>query len=164
MDAAAWFTKTYGDPTPIQRLGWPIVERGDNVLLSAPTGTGKTLAAFLPLLTRLPDPLPEGIVGLILTPLKALGQDQLGNVRRVVEALAPCARIALRTGDTPPADRRRATRTSPHLLWTTPESLAVMLTQESFRRQLRALRWVIVDEVHALAGDKAAAATWPCRS
>jgi ATP-dependent helicase Lhr and Lhr-like helicase len=154
LDAAAWFTKTYGDPTPIQRLGWPIVERGDNVLLSAPTGTGKTLAAFLPLLTRLPDPLPESLIGLIITPLKALGQDQLGNVRRIVEALAPAARIALRTGDTPPANRRRATRTPPHLLWTTPESLAVMLTQESFRRQLATLRWVIVDEVHALAADK----------
>ena len=154
MDAAAWFTNTYGDPTPIQRLGWPIVERGDNVLLSAPTGTGKTLTAFLPLLAKLPDPLPDAIIGLILTPLKALGQDQLGNVRQVVEALAPAARIALRTGDTSPADRRRASRTPPHLLWTTPESLAVMLTQESFRRQLTTLRWVIVDEVHALAGDK----------
>src|SRR5262245_50241038 len=77
---AAWFRAAVGDPTPIQRGAFAIVARGDSVLLSAPTGTGKTLAAFLPLLDRLG--ISSGIVGLVITPLKALAADQFKNVTR----------------------------------------------------------------------------------
>jgi ATP-dependent Lhr-like helicase len=151
---ASWFRSSFREPTAAQRDAWPLIRGGDNVLLSAPTGTGKTLAAFLPLLDRLPTPLPDGLVGLVIMPLKALVHDQLGNVTRVVEALAPELRIALRTGDTEASIRRRQKKSPPHALWTTPESLAILLTHDDFRRQVKSLRWVVVDEIHALAGNK----------
>jgi ATP-dependent Lhr-like helicase len=151
---AAWFRAAFGAPTAIQRGAFPIVASGKSSLLSAPTGTGKTLAAFLPLLERLPAVLPEGMVGLIITPLKALAADQFKNVAQVVGAIAPQARLGVRTGDTPAAQRRKDKILPPHLLWTTPESLAILLTRDVFRRQAVSLRWVLIDEVHALAANK----------
>lgn len=147
---AAWFRTTYGEPTAIQRGAFPLVARGESVLLSAPTGTGKTLAALLPLLQRPTD----GIVGLIITPLKALAADQYKNLASVIATLAPQTRIGVRTGDTSASQRRKHKDEPPHILWTTPESLAVLLTQDHFRRAVAGLRWVVVDEVHALAASK----------
>ncbi len=152
--AAAWFRANVGEPTAIQRGAFAIVARGQSALLSAPTGTGKTLAGFLPLVDRLPTPLPEGIVGLVITPLKALAADQFKNLAQVIEAVAPHVRFGVRTGDTSPPQRRQQKLVPPHLLWTTPESLAVLLTQDEFRRQVASLRWVVIDEVHALAANK----------
>ena len=149
---AAWFRANVGGPTAIQRGAIASVSRGQSALLSAPTGTGKTLAAFLPLIDRLPATLPEGIVGLVITPLKALATDQFKNLATLIDTIAPRVRIGVRTGDTPPSQRRAYKLVSPHLLWTTPESLALLLTQDEFRRQVESLRWVVVDEVHALAG------------
>src|SRR5437016_4932083 len=85
----AWLRAAYGEPTAIQRGSFGIVAHGQSALLLAATGTGKTLAAFLPLLDRLPADLPEGIVGLVITPLKALAADQFKNIKMVVDALAP---------------------------------------------------------------------------
>src|SRR6266404_6043919 len=82
--SAAWFRAAIGEPTAIQVGSCAIVARGQSILLSAPTGTGKTLAAFLPLLDRLPAVLPDGIVGLVITPLKALAADQFKNVSLAV--------------------------------------------------------------------------------
>src|SRR5262249_41185107 len=148
--SAAWFRAAIGEPTAIQRGAFLTLARGHSALLSAPTGTGKTLAAFLPLLDCLPADLPDGIVGLVITPLKALAADQVKNIRNVVEQLAPQARLGVRTGDTPPAERRRDRLIPPHILWTTPESLAILLTRDEFRRHVAALRCVVIDEIHAL--------------
>ncbi len=152
--AAAWFRANVGEPTAIQRGAFAIVSRGQSALLSAPTGTGKTLAGFLPLIDRLPASLPNGIVGLVITPLKALAADQFKNLATLIDATAPQVRFGVRTGDTSPRERRKHKLVPPHLLWTTPESLAVMLTQDEFRRQVASLRWVVIDEVHALAANK----------
>lgn len=149
---AAWFRQSIGSPTSIQRGGFDPISRGESCLLSAPTGTGKTLAAMLPLIDR--TPATDGISGIIITPLKALAADQFKNIRAVIDALAPHLTLGVRTGDTSPSQRRAHRFEPPHLLWTTPESLAVLLTQDPFRRQIRALRWVVVDEIHALASNK----------
>lgn len=154
--AARWHLAEVGAPTPVQRGGYPIIARGESALLSAPTGTGKTLAALLPLLERTPanSGIPSGIVGLVIAPLKALAADQVKNVAAVIERLRPDLRPGVRTGDTPPSQRRRDRDDPPQILWTTPESLAVLLTQDAFRRHIEPLRWVLVDEIHALAGNK----------
>lgn len=148
----AWFEQNIGEPTPIQRGAWPVITRGHSALLSAPTGTGKTLAGLLPLLSQ---PMPEaGIVGLAIAPLKALVADQFKNLTTALTAFAPHVRLAVRTGDTPASERRRQQANPPHILWTTPESLAVLLVRHEFRRHVAGLRWVLVDEIHALAASK----------
>lgn len=150
-EMAAWFRLQFGEPTPVQRGAFPIIAKRRSALISAPTGTGKTLAALLPLLQNTPT---EGIGGIIITPLKALAADQVKNLRPVFEALAPAIRIGVRTGDTSAAQRRLHKAEPPQALWTTPESLATLLTQDDFRRHVATLRWVVVDEIHALASSK----------
>ncbi len=152
----AWFAAAFGAPTLAQRLAWPVLVQGRHLLLSTPTGSGKTLAAFLPLLDRiLAEPQP-GLRCLYLAPLKALCQDVRKNLRAHVRALRPPlpCRIGLRTGDTPQRVRRRQRLDPPPILLTTPESLALMLSHTSAEEVFRDLRWLIVDEVHALAGSK----------
>jgi ATP-dependent Lhr-like helicase len=109
---------------------------------------------FLPLLDRLPTVVPVGILGLIIAPLKALAADQFKNLASVAASMHPHLRLDVRTGDTPASQRRRQKLEPPHLLWTTPESLAILLTQDEFRRRVETLRWVLIDEVHALASSK----------
>jgi ATP-dependent Lhr-like helicase len=138
---------------------------GKNLLLCAPTGSGKTLAAFLPVIGRLrAEEREPGQVNttrcLYLTPLKALGNDVLRSLRahcRDIQAVVPggsSLRVELRTGDTPARARQKLVEQPPDLLLTTPESLAVLLTQPFAGDFFANLRWVIVDEIHALAGNK----------
>jgi ATP-dependent helicase Lhr and Lhr-like helicase len=162
---ARWFVSRYGEPTNIQRISWPHLAAGRHLLISAPTGTGKTLAAFLPLLATLMSNSPwsvgAGVRGLYLTPLRALGNDANRNL---TDALAEMTaflpprdsvpRLAVRTGDTPAAERRAFAENPPDVLLTTPESLAVLLSQPRLAQHFSGLRWVIVDEVHALTGGK----------
>ncbi|HUQ17980.1 MAG TPA: DEAD/DEAH box helicase [Gemmatimonadaceae bacterium] len=164
-----WFTETLGKPSDPQRKGWPAIATGAHTLILAPTGTGKTLAAFLWELNALikaglKEPLGNSVHLLYISPLKALNNDihrnlsaPLAELRRRFEEAGldfPEIRIAVRTGDTPASARARMLRKSPHILITTPESLNIMLTSLRGRGMFSATKAVIVDEIHAIAGTK----------
>ncbi|HEY5726859.1 MAG TPA: DEAD/DEAH box helicase, partial [Methylomirabilota bacterium] len=164
-----WFRARFREPTPVQAQAWPLIAAGRDVLLTAPTGSGKTLAAFLACLDRLFRRAVEGRLEtrtdiLYVSPLKALSNDvrrnldeplgELGAAAAAAGLPSPEIRTALRTGDTPAHERRQAGRRPPHIMVTTPESLFILLTAESSRRWLADVRTVIVDEIHAVAGDK----------
>ncbi|MBV8113725.1 MAG: DEAD/DEAH box helicase [Silvibacterium sp.] len=164
-----WFVGRFGTPTEPQEQGWPHILRGKPTLISAPTGSGKTLAAFLIAIDRLLKKAIEGRLDgatevVYVSPLKALSNDVQKNLEtplREIQALALdrgylCApiRTAVRTGDTLPAERRAMLKEPPHILVTTPESLYILLTSEKSRQNLRRVRTVIVDEIHAVADDK----------
>ncbi|HEY8314969.1 MAG TPA: DEAD/DEAH box helicase [Candidatus Baltobacteraceae bacterium] len=164
-----WFAARYGEPTEPQSQGWPLIKSGRDVLISAPTGSGKTLAAFsicLDDLVRraLEGELPDETLVVYVSPLKALTNDVRKNLETPLGELLACAekrasalapiRTAVRTGDTTQAERQRMLRRPPHVLVTTPESLFILLTAEKSRRLFANVSTVIVDEIHAMAGDK----------
>ncbi len=163
----AWFTTTFAETTAPQAEGWPVIARGNHALIVAPTGSGKTLAAFLAAIDRLTtEPVPpklERCRVLYVSPLRALAVDIDKNLRaplRGVELAAerlgvPChvPVVGVRTGDTESKERAALLRAPPDILITTPESLYLMLTSRA-RDTLRSVRWVIVDEIHALAATK----------
>ncbi len=165
----AWFERRFDAATDAQARGWDAIAQGRDALIAAPTGSGKTLTAFLysidSLLRRgLDGALPDGIDVVYVSPLKALSGDiqrnleePLAGIRDAARELgfaAPEIRTALRTGDTTPSARAAILRHAPHILITTPESLYLMLTAERSRALLRNVRTVIVDELHALMRDK----------
>ncbi|MGH7151996.1 MAG: DEAD/DEAH box helicase, partial [Planctomycetota bacterium] len=158
-----WFAERLGEPTPPQRRGWPLIRAGGNVLVAAPTGSGKTLAAFLSAidsLLREGAPLPDRTSVLYVSPLKALANDVRKNLVLPLEELRgrdpslPEIRVLVRSGDTPQRERAAMARRPPHILVTTPESLYILLTTEAGRSMLRTVRTAILDEIHALLGDK----------
>ncbi len=174
----AWCEEKLRAATPPQRDALPLGLARRNALICSPTGTGKTLAAFLPVMSRLADLrdrdelYPRPYV-LYLSPLRALGYDVEYNVRRPLREMGllerpnteravlrrgrlreKFVRTGVRTSDTPIGERRLMLSRPPHILMTTPESLALMLAMESYRKHLKAVDTVIVDEVHALAGNK----------
>ncbi len=174
-----WFRRRFGAPTEIQRAAWSRLSSGQHLLLSAPTGTGKTLAAFLPILTQLMQCrmqnaecrmedrshsafciLHSALRCLYVSPLKALSNDTYRSLTTHIEeltALSPDLRapsLAVRSGDSTAADRRRLRSHPPDILLTTPESVAVLLSQPFAQQLFAGLRWVVVDEVHALAASK----------
>ena len=164
-----WFRRRFAEPTPVQALGWPAIAAGRDVLLTAPTGSGKTLAAFLYCLDALvrkacAGGLEDRTEIVYVSPLKALSNDIRRNLEEPLGELAAVAagmgfraldiRTAVRTGDTSATERRQGAKRPPHVLVTTPESLYILLTSESGRRGLAGARTVIVDEIHAVAGDK----------
>jgi ATP-dependent Lhr-like helicase len=162
---AQWFRTTLGKPTPAQERGWPAIAAGQHTLILAPTGSGKTLAAFLACLDGLwrQQPLPPGVRILYVSPLKALNNDIYRNLKVPLEGIArtaeamgqplPAITVAVRTGDTPQAERQRLLRRPPHVLITTPESLHLLLTSRA-RDTLRGVTHCIVDEIHALCPNK----------
>jgi ATP-dependent Lhr-like helicase len=166
---AGWFTQKFGQPTQPQIDGWREIASGRDVLISAPTGSGKTLAAFLICLDSLvrdarTAALPDETRVLYISPLKALSNDVHRNLETPLAEIAHLAqlrgeplspiRTAVRTGDTPASQRQQMSKTPPHVLVTTPESLFILLTAERSRRNLRTVRTVVVDEIHAVADDK----------
>ncbi len=164
-----WFTDRFREPTEPQQLAWPLIQSGQDVLIAAPTGSGKTFAAFLAAVDDLvrqglDGTLTEGIQVVYVSPLKALSNDVQKNLSQPLDEIR-CAladehqadvdvRVLLRTGDTAPADRQAMVKRPPHILVTTPESLYLVLTSERAREMLRSVRTVIVDEIHAVARDK----------
>ncbi|HEY4240039.1 MAG TPA: DEAD/DEAH box helicase [Kofleriaceae bacterium] len=166
---AGWFRERFGAPTDPQVAGWPRIAAGEDVLIAAPTGSGKTLAAFLAcldalLVRALREPLADETEILYISPLKALSNDVHRNLEAPLAELTayaaargtiiPPIRIAVRTGDTPASERAKLAKRPAHILVTTPESLFILLTTEKGRAALGRVRTVIVDEIHAIAGDK----------
>ncbi|MFF2547553.1 ATP-dependent helicase [Kitasatospora sp. NPDC058063] len=164
----AWFTGAFSAPTAAQSEAWRAIQRGTDVLVVAPTGSGKTLAAFLSALDRLSTTPPPAEPRrrcrvLYVSPLKALAVDVERNLRAPLAGLRQAAvrlglpepevQVAIRSGDTPAAERRRFATHPPDILITTPESLFLLLTSAS-REALRGVDTVILDEVHAVAGTK----------
>ena len=165
----AWFKAEFAAPTPCQAKAWPEVRGGGHTLIAAPTGSGKTLAAFLAVIDELAEEARYGVLDdavriVYVSPLKALSYDIERNLEAPLRGIAefsarlgeaPVAiRAMVRTGDTPPAVRQAMARQPPHILVTTPESLHILLTSASGRAALARTRTVIVDEIHAVAGNK----------
>jgi ATP-dependent Lhr-like helicase len=167
-----WFVRAFDAPTEAQAQAWPAIATGEHVLISAPTGSGKTLAAFLWALDRLAaeragEGAPAAGVAasgaveagerrtrlVYVSPLKALSYDIERNLRAPLQGIGADLRVAIRTGDTPQRERQQMLREPPDVLITTPESLYLMLTSRA-RDILRDAEWVIVDEIHAVAGTK----------
>jgi ATP-dependent Lhr-like helicase len=159
----SWFARRFGEPTPPQSLGWPLICQGRHTLIAAPTGSGKTLAGFLSAidsLLRQEPPLPDQTQVLYVSPLRALSNDVQKNLEgplaeiAAADPLLPSIRVLVRTGDTPAGQRAAMARRPPHILVTTPESLYLLLTSEAGRGMMATVRTVIVDEIHALVRDK----------
>lgn len=160
-----WFQQHVGKPNEIQLKAWPLIARGESTLLLAPTGSGKTLAAFLACLDRIwRSPTPDaGVRILYISPLKALNNDiqrnlsipLAGVIQEAEKQHTPLRtiRVGVRTGDTPPDQRRALSLRPPEILITTPESLHLLLTS-SARETLRNVETVIVDEIHSLCPNK----------
>jgi ATP-dependent helicase Lhr and Lhr-like helicase len=166
---STWFRRAFAAPTPAQVEAWPAIRAGRPVLVAAPTGSGKTFAAFLAAIDGL---VRDGLAGTLadetrivyVSPLKALSNDINRNLAAPLAGISDelralglpdvAIRTFVRTGDTPQADRTRAAKTPPHIVVTTPESLYILLGSESGRKMLGTTSTIIVDEIHAIAGTK----------
>ena len=166
---AEWFRSSVGTPTDVQVQAWPAIQSATDTLIAAPTGSGKTFAAFLSCIDQLfkqalARELDDRTEVLYVSPLKALSNDVQKNLQKPLAdigqaalqagMLMPELRVLVRTGDTPMADRQQMLKRPPHILVTTPESLFILLTAEKSRRLLQTVRTVIVDEIHAVAPNK----------
>lgn len=164
-----WFTQNIGDPTEPQIQGWPAILAGKSTLISAPTGSGKTFAAFLTCIDELVRKALEGKLSdttqvIYVSPLKALSNDIHKNLTQPLEEIISLAknknlsiqeiRVAVRTGDTLTKERQAMLKKPPHILVTTPESLYILLTAEKSREMLKNAKTVIVDEIHVMVNDK----------
>src|SRR5215216_101869 len=166
---ARWFARSFPAPTDPQIQAWPEIKQQRNTLIAAPTGSGKTLAAFL---SAIDDLVRLGVEGklddsthvIYVSPLKALSNDVQRNLQVPLEGIQEelkalglpevNIRTLVRTGDTPASERTAMTKRPPHIVVTTPESLYILLTSEGGRRMLETARTLIVDEIHAVVGDK----------
>ena len=141
-----------GHLNEMQTLGIPRIRSGSNLLIVAPTGSGKTEAALLPVLQGLSSGTEAGIRALYITPLRALNRDMIDRVQRLVSSTGLSA--AVRHGDTPPSERRKQAAAPPDILITTPETLQAILPGKLMQRHLKNVKYVIIDEVHQLAADR----------
>lgn len=156
-----WFQDRLGTPTPVQEVSWPAIAAGGHVLVSAPTGTGKTLSAFLVFLDSLKKQAKEGSLKrelqlIYVSPLKSLAADIRENLRKPLEGIGgeEMISVAVRTGDTTQRERQQMVRKPPHILIITPESLYLMLTSKTGQNVLCTAKAIIIDELHALIDTK----------
>lgn len=164
-----WFTTKFDELTPPQQYSFDLIHNQENALISAPTGSGKTLSAFLSILNELflmgdQGELDDKVYALYISPLRALGNDiqrNLTDPRAEIKTQAeemgydvPEVRSAVRTGDTTQHERQKMRDNPPHILITTPESLGIILNSPKFREKFRDLKYVIVDEIHSLSENK----------
>ncbi|RLF20310.1 MAG: ATP-dependent helicase [Thermoprotei archaeon] len=165
---AEWFSK-FPDITPPQRYAIVHIYEGKNVLIASPTGSGKTLAAFISIISELfkmarRGELEDSVYCVYVSPLRSLNYDIYKNLKKPLEEIKELARskgvevgdirVAVRTGDTTQSERASMLRRPPHILITTPESLAIILCAPKFRLKLKTVKWVIVDEIHELCSSK----------
>ena len=169
-----WFLENIGEPSEPQKRGWPEIASGRNVLICSPTGSGKTLAAFLKCLDWIISEKNSsannqaernrGIRIIYISPLKALNNDIYRNLELPLSGLRqktseqgleiPEVKISVRTGDTPQKERTRMLKDPPDILITTPESLFIMLTSDSYRKLFSTTEYIIVDEIHSICSNK----------
>jgi ATP-dependent Lhr-like helicase len=165
----SWFKDTFRNPSPPQQASWSKIAEGNNTLIFSPTGSGKTLAAFLWCINDLfrmgsEGDLTDSVYVLYISPLKALNNDIQKNLVEPLNGIKayakragidiPDVRSEIRTGDTTQENRARMAKKPPHILITTPESLFIILTTSKFREALRTVKYVIVDEIHAMSDNK----------
>ena len=164
-----WFNSKFDDLTPPQSMAVPLIHNKENVLVSSPTGSGKTLTAFLSILNDFlrihrKSELEDGVHAIYISPLKALANDIDRNLRQPLDEMmvlaeelnldVPEIKVAVRSGDTSLKERARMVRKPPHILITTPESLGLLLSSKKFRDHFRKTRYIILDEIHDLANNK----------
>ena len=170
-----WFTSNFSELTPPQKFSFKLISERENILITAPTGSGKTMSAFVSILNELFNKSLNGkldnkIYCLYISPLKALNNDILRNLEKPLEGIYNMIRedkgidivkgniksvsIGVRTGDTEAKERRKQLTNPPNILVTTPESLAILLNSTSFIKNLDSLEYVVIDEIHELANNK----------
>lgn len=162
---STWFKSKFRSLTPPQRYSILSILDGYNTLVASPTGSGKTLSAFLSIISELvmlakKDMLEDNVYCIYISPLRSLNNDIAKNLRAPLEELSKMhesagkIRVGVRTGDTLQSERARMLKKPPHILITTPESIAIVLCAPKFRERLKGVRWVIVDEIHELCSSK----------
>jgi len=164
-----WFNSRFEDLTPPQAMAVPLISKKENVLVSSPTGSGKTLTAFLSILNDFfrihrEGELKTGVHAIYVSPLKALANDIDRNLKQPLDEMIELAqkldidipeiKVAVRSGDTSLKERARMVRKPPHILITTPESLGLLLSSKKFRGHFQKTRYIILDEIHDLANNK----------
>ncbi len=164
-----WFNSKFDDLTPPQSMAVPLIHNKENVLVSSPTGSGKTLTAFLSIINDFlkihrESKFEDGVHAIYISPLKALANDidrnlkqPLNEMMKIAEELdidVPEIKVAVRSGDTSLKERARMVRKPPHIIITTPESLGLLLSSKKFRDHFRKTRYIILDEIHDLANNK----------
>ena len=164
-EVRAWFSSKFEEMTEPQLRAIPVIHEGRNVLISSPTGSGKTLTAFLAIINELlalekRGELEKQVYCVYVSPLKALANDIEKNLLEPLAEISKVAgrelgiRVSVRSGDTSNQDRQKMLRKPPHILITTPESLGIVLSAPKFRELLRGTRWAIVDEIHEICSSK----------
>jgi len=164
-----WFKRNFKELTLPQKFSIPLIKKGKNVLITSPTGSGKTLSMFASILDELfrlgeKGKLEDKVYCIYISPLRALDNDiyknllvPLKEIREIAKEMGkelPEVRVSVRTGDTLPSERQQQLKRPPHILITTPESIAIILSTRKFKEKLKDVRWVIVDEIHELADSK----------
>lgn len=164
-----WFKRNFKELTLPQKFSIPLIKKEENVLITAPTGVGKTLSCFLAIIDELfrlgeKKELEDTIYCVYISPLKALDNDiyknlvvPLTEIRKIAKERGvevPEVRIAVRTGDVPPHEKQKQLKTPPHILVTTPETTAIVLSSLKFKEKFKKVKWVVVDEIHELADSK----------